>query len=46
MKVFEGLTSLFKETDDDDFLEDGYLEEDFIDPDKVKKEEKPKKKFL
>ena len=46
MKVFEGLTSLFKETDDDDFLEDGYLEEDFIDPDKVKKEEKPKKSFF
>lgn len=45
MKVFDGLTSLFKETDDDDYLEDGYLEEDFIDPDAVK-EDKPKKSFF
>lgn len=40
MKVFEGLTSLFKETDEDDeVLEKGYEEEDFEEP----VAEKPKK---
>ena len=30
MKVFDGLTSLFRESDEDDYIEeDGYLEEEF-----------------
>lgn len=44
MKVFEGLTSLFKETDEDeDVLEKGYEEEDTFDEPDEPVSQKPKK---
>lgn len=49
MKVFQGFTNLFKESDDDerdDLYEDGYKEEDFIDAEDAKKHNKKKAGFF